>query len=66
MNSVTNTTMQIIVGAFVTVVSLFVISSTTAKSDKQNLTTKMNQPLMEEEEDGREELEPINGESVDG
>ncbi len=53
--------MQIIVGAFVTVISLFVISSTTAKSDKQNLTTKMNQPLMENEEDPKEELEPING-----
>ena len=34
MNSVANTTLQIIIGAFVTVVSLFVISSTTSKSNK--------------------------------
>jgi hypothetical protein len=39
MKSATNTTMQIIVGAFVTVISLFVISSTTNKPEKQNLTT---------------------------
>jgi len=26
----------------------------------------MNKPLMEEEEDGREQLEPINGQTVDG
>jgi hypothetical protein len=32
--SVANTTLQIIIGAFVTVVSLFVISSTTSKSNK--------------------------------
>ena len=67
MNSAENTIAQIIAGAFVTVISLFVISSSTQKSDKQNLTTKMNQPLMEDEEGaGKEELEPINGQSVDG
>ena len=66
MNSAANTTLQIIIGAFVTVISLFVISSTTSKSDKQNLTTQMNKPLMEEEDDGKQELEPINGQTVDG
>ena len=46
-----------------------VISSTTKKSDKSNLTTKLNDPLMESEEDNHERLESvdnkINGETVD-
>ena len=61
--------MQLITGGFVTAVSLMVISSTTKKSDKNNLTTRMNQPLMEDEEDNHERLESvenkINGETVD-
>ena len=45
-----------------------VISSTTKKSDKDNLTTRINQPLMENDEDDHERLEPvtkINGKTVD-
>ena len=61
--------MQLITGGFVTAVSLMVISSTTKKSDKNNLTTRMNQPLMEDEEDTHERLDKvenkINGETVD-
>jgi hypothetical protein len=49
-NSVANTVSQIVVGAFITVVSLFVISSTTSSPDKQNLTTQINKPLMEDAE----------------
>jgi hypothetical protein len=63
-----NTVLQIIVGAFVTVISLMVISSTTKKSHKQNLTTKINQPLMEDEEDDHTSLNPVtkrNGETMD-
>lgn len=52
MDSPGNTAAQIIVGTIVTILSLFVISSTTKSSDKENLTTKMNQPLMEEDEEG--------------
>lgn len=58
--------MQIVAGSFVTGVSLMVISSTTKKSN--NLTTKLNQPLMENEEDNHERLDSvtkINGETVD-
>ena len=65
-NSAANTVMQIVTGSFVTAVSLMVISSTTKKSE--NLTTKLNQPLMEDEEDNHEKLEPVtkrNGDTID-
>ena len=67
-NSSTNTILQIVVGAFITIISLMVISSTTKKSDKDNLTTRINQPLMENDEDDHERLEPVtkkNGETLD-
>jgi ferritin-like metal-binding protein YciE len=44
-----------------------VISMTTKKADKDNLTTRINQPLMETEEDDFERLEPVtkrNGETL--
>ena len=45
-----------------------VISSTTKKADKDNLTTRINQPMMENEEDDHEKLVPVtkkNGETLD-
>jgi len=50
-SSAVNTTMQIIVGLFFTFFSLIIISGSTKKSDESNLTTKMNQPLMEDDEE---------------
>ena len=41
--------MQIIVGLFFTFFSLVIISGSTKKSE--NLTTKLNQPLMENDEE---------------
>ena len=54
-----NTVLQIVVGASITIVSLLVISATTKKSNKENLTTRINQPLMENDEDDYERLEPV-------
>lgn len=66
-NSNANTVLQIVIGSFVTIISLMVISMTTKKADKDNLTTRINQPLMETEEDDFERLEPVtkrNGETL--
>lgn len=62
--SAANTTLQIIVGLIFTFFSLLIISSSTRKSDSTNLTTKINQPLMEDEEEAHaaatsNELDPI-------
>ena len=56
-SSATNTIMQIVVGLFFTFISLLIISSTTKKSD--NLTTKMNAPLIEDEDNDYEKLESV-------
>ena len=60
-----NTVLQIVIGAIVTVVSLLVISASTKSSHKENLTTRINQGLLEDEEDNHERLDPVttrNGE----
>lgn len=62
--SAANTTLQIIVGLFFTFFALLIISSSTKKADATNLTTRINQPLMEDEEEAHNaltsnELEPI-------
>ncbi|CDW86304.1 membrane protein [Stylonychia lemnae] len=57
--SAVNTTMQIIVGLIFTFFSLIIISSSTKKSDATNLTTQMNQPLIEDEEDNHERVDPV-------
>ncbi len=53
-NSSVNTTMQIIAGLAFTLFSLAVISSSSKQSsqEKSNLTTKINDPLMEDKNDG--------------
>ena len=45
--------LQIVIGAAVTVISLLVISASTKKSDRENFTTRINQGMMEDEEDDR-------------
>lgn len=50
---------------FFTFFSLIIISSTTKKSDENNLTTKMNQPLMETDENDHEKLESVNKKNGD-
>lgn len=57
--------LQIVIGAIVTVISLLVISASTKSSHKENLTTRINQGLLEDEEDNYERLDPVttrNGE----
>lgn len=51
-----NTIMQIIVGLFFTFFSLIIISGTTKKSDGGNLTERMNQPLMEDDDEVHDRL----------
>ncbi|TNV87241.1 hypothetical protein FGO68_gene8497 [Halteria grandinella] len=58
-NSNANTVLQIVIGTFITVVSLMTISTTTRKSDKENLTTRINAHMMEDEEDDHERIEPV-------
>jgi hypothetical protein len=48
-----------VIGAFFTFVSLIVISAATKKDGKDNLTTKMNQPLMESDEEIVEKVDPV-------
>jgi hypothetical protein len=54
-----NTVLQIVIGSAITVISLMVISTTTKRSDKDNLTTRINQPLMEDDEDDHEKIDPV-------
>lgn len=58
-HSSANTVLQIVIGALITVISLLVISAQTKKADKDNLTTRINSTLMENEEDDHERLEPV-------
>lgn len=58
-NSNANTVLQIVIGTFITMVSLITISTTTRSSDKANLTTRINQPLMEDDEDDHERIDPV-------
>ena len=55
----TNTALQISLGLFFTFVSLIIISGSTKKSDENNLTARMNSPMMEDDEDDGERLDPV-------
>lgn len=57
-NSNANTVLQIVIGTFITVVSLMTISTTT-KSEKDNLMTSINHHMMEEEEDNHMRIDPV-------
>jgi TRAP-type C4-dicarboxylate transport system permease small subunit len=67
-SSSTNTILQIILGLFFTFISLIIISGSTKKSDVSNMTTKMNNQMMEDEEDDGTRLDDVekkNGKIVD-
>jgi hypothetical protein len=50
LNYSANTIMMMVLGLLFTFASLFVISATTKKQEEDNLTTNMNQALMEDEQ----------------
>ena len=54
-------------GVFFTFVSLIIISGSTKKSDENNLTARMNAPMMESEDDDGERLQSVEkrGEVMD-
>lgn len=67
-NSSANTVAQIVAGSFVTIISLMTISGSTKSSHKENLTTQINQPFMETDDENHDRLEPVtkkNGKTLD-
>jgi len=54
-----NTITMMALGLFFTFVSLFVISFTSRKEEEDNITTKLNQAMMDDESKPKEKMENI-------